>query len=209
MPASLEAKTEIPVHHHVGGQMHTSTKWLIAEIVTISVVLIVLGFARFPLLLPYEWHKLLHIFGAVILLGNIIVSGVWMFLAEQNKERTTLHFAAKAVNWMDVLFTAPGALLLTLGNGLIMVPTWGGIGTSWLAVSLGLFILSGIIWLGLLLKYQERLIQLSSNPVGSASGEELPEAFFQVLHRWYFWGTVAIILPLIALVLMVVKPRFW
>lgn len=186
--------------------MHTSTKWLIAEIVVISVVLILLGFARYPLLLPYEWHKLLHIFGGVIFLGNIIVTGVWMFLAEQNKQRITLHFASKVVNWADVLFTAPGVLLI-LSNGLIMTSRWGGIDTSWVAVALGLFTLSGIVWVGFLLRYQNLLIHLSSNPV--ASGQQLPKEFFQVLHQWYFWGIVATILPLVSLMLMVVKPRFW
>ena len=186
--------------------MHSSTKWLIAEIAIVSVALVLLGFAGYLLLLPYEWIKLLHIFGAVIFLGNIIVTGVWMFLAEQNKEAATLHFASKVVNWADVLFTAPGVLLL-FASGLIMMPRWGGIGTSWIAVALGLFILSGTVWVGLLLRYQDRLIQLSSNP--RASGEQLPEAFFQTLHRWYFWGIVATILPLISFVLMVVKPTFW
>jgi uncharacterized membrane protein len=186
--------------------MHSSTKWLIVEISIISVVLALLGLTGYPLLLPYEWHKLLHIFGAVIFLGNIIVTGVWMVLAEQNKERMTLHFASKVVNWADVLFTAPGVLLV-LANGLIMATRWGGIGTSWIAVALGSFILSGIVWVLFLLKYQNRLIQLSSNPV--VSGEQLPEMFFQVLHRWYFWGIVATILPLISLILMVVKPGFW
>ncbi len=188
--------------------MHTSTKWLVAELVIIGVLLVLLGFAHFPLLLPYKWHQLLHVFGAVILLGNVIVSGVWMLLAERNKDRNTLHFAAKVVNWMDVPFTAPGVLLV-LANGLIMMPQWGGIGTSWIAVSLGLFVISGGIWIRLLLRYQERLIQLSSDSLGSGSAGELPRVFFQVLHRWYLWGTVATVLPLVALVLMVFKPRFW
>jgi uncharacterized membrane protein len=186
--------------------MHSSTKWLIAEIAIISGALVLLGFTGYSLLLPYEWVRLLHIFGAVIFLGNIIVTGVWMFLAEQTKEAATLQFASKVVNWADVLFTAPGVLLL-FATGLVMMPHWGGIGTSWIAVALGLFMLAGIVWVGLLLRYQDRLIQLSSNPI--PSGEQLPEAFFQALHRWYFWGIVATILPLISFVLMVVKPRFW
>lgn len=188
--------------------MHTSTQWLIAEIAVIIAVLTLLGFAGYPSLLPYEWHKLLHIFGAVIFLGNIIVTGVWMALAEQNKDKPTLHFASRVVNWADVFFTAPGVLLI-LANGLIMATNaWGGLlSTSWVTVALGLFTLSGIVWVGFLLRYQNQLIQLSSNAV--ASGEQLPDAFFQVLHRWYFWGIAATILPLISLILMVVKPRFW
>lgn len=166
-----------------------------------------LSIAGNPMLLPYTWHKLLHILGAIIFLGNIIITGTWMALAERNKDKATLHFSSKVVNWADVLFTAPGVLLV-LANGLIMASNaWGGLlATSWVALSLGLFLLSGIIWVGFLLRYQDRMIQLSSNP--AASGEELPAVFFEVLHRWYFWGIIATILPLASLVLMVVKPGF-
>ncbi len=188
--------------------MHSSMKWLIGEVVIFGISFAILGMANYPLLLPYQWHKLLHIFGAVIFLGNIIITGIWMALAEQSKDKLILHFSSKVVNWADVFFTAPGVLLI-LANGLIMATnTWGGLmNTSWIALALGLFTLSGIVWVGFLLRYQHKMIQLSSNSV--VFGEELPEAFFKVLHRWYFWGMIATILPLISLILMVVKPRFW
>ena len=186
--------------------MHASTRWLIAEILFTVMLLALLGLAHFPLLFPYAWHKTLHIVGVVLFLGNIIVTGVWMYLAEQNKHTTTLQFATRVVNWADVFFTAPGILLI-LANGMIMATSWGGIGTSWIAISLGLFTLSGIVWAVLLIRYQDQLIRLSSSPGGS--GKELPEAFFHVLHRWFFWGIIATILPLGSIVLMVLKPRFW
>ena len=37
-------------------------------------------------LFPYQWHVFLHIAGAVVFLGNIIVTGVWMLLAERDEE---------------------------------------------------------------------------------------------------------------------------
>lgn len=188
--------------------MHTSTKVLLAEMLVASAALALLSMAGFPLLFPYRWHKLLHIFGAALFLGNILVTGVWMALAEQNGHPATLHFATQAVQWADVAFTAPGVLLI-LSNGLIMAANeWGGLwGSSWISVALGLFTLSGVVWVGFLLRYQDRMIHLSANP-GAPSGQ-LSETFFQVLHRWYFWGLVATILPLASLVLMVLKPRFW
>jgi uncharacterized membrane protein len=189
-------------------KIHTSTKWLIGEIVIISIVITVLNIAGYPLLLPYQWHKLLHIFGAIIFVGNIIVTAVWLFLAERSKDKTTLHFASKTVNWADVFFTAPGVLLI-LANGQILAnAAWGGLlSTSWVALGLGLFILSGIVWIGFLLRFQNRLIQLSAQPAGSA--EPLPDAFFHVLHAWYIGGIVATVLPLMSLILMVVKPELW
>jgi uncharacterized membrane protein len=187
--------------------MHTSTRWLIGELVLISIVITLLSIAGYPLLLPYQWHKLLHIFGAIIFVGNIIVTAVWLVLAEQNKDKRTLHFASKAVNWADVFFTAPGVLLI-LANGQILANAgWDGLRASWVAFALGLFILSGIVWLGFLVRFQNRLIQLSANP--AISEEPLPEAFFHVLHRWYIGGVVATVLPLSSLVLMVVKPTLW
>ena len=186
--------------------MHTSTKWLIGEIAITVFVLTLLGITNYAPLFPYAVHKVLHIFGAVIFLGNIIVTGVWMFLAERAQEVATLRFASKVVNWADVLFTAPGVLLL-LANGLILATTWGGIlGVSWITVALVLFTLSGVVWAGFLIPDQNRLIRLSAN---AQAGETLPKEYFQALHRWYFWGIVATVLPLISLGFMVIKPKFW
>ena len=187
--------------------MHISSKWLLAEIVGIGAVIVLLNIAGHPQLLPYQWHKLLHIVGATLFLGNTVVTAVWMALAAQTNNTATLHFAVKAVNWADVFFTAPGILLL-LANGQIMATAaWGGMGASWLVVALGLFALSGILWSAFLLRFQHRLIQLSAQP--SESGAPLPAAFFHTLHAWYVAGTVALISPLVSLVLMVVKPKFW
>ena len=187
--------------------MHTSTRWLLGEIAFIGVAITLLNIAGHPQFLPYEWHKLLHIAGAVLFLGNIIVTAVWMVLAEQTRNTATLHFAAKAVNWADVFFTAPGILLL-LTNGQIMAnAAWGGLSPSWIVLALGLFVLSGIVWAGFLLRYQHRLIQLSAQP--ASSDEPLPPAFFRVLHAWYIAGAIATVSPLVSLVLMVTKPELW
>jgi len=202
----MVAREETVLLYHKWVEMHASTKWLIGEIAITVVVLTLLGITNYAPLFPYNVHKVLHIFGAVIFLGNIIVTGVWMFLAERAQEAVTLRFASKVVNWADVLFTAPGILLL-LANGLILATTWGGIlGVSWITVALALFASSGVVWAVFLIPDQNRLIRLSAN---AQAGETLPKQFFQVLHRWYFWGGVATVLPLISLGLMVIKPRFW
>jgi len=187
--------------------MHTSSKWLLGEIVLIGVAITLFNIAGQPQFLPYEWHKLLHIAGAILFLGNIIVTAVWMVLAEQTRNPATLHFAAKAVNWADVFFTAP-AILLLLVNGQIMAnAAWNGLSASWIVAALGLFVLSGVIWAGFLLRFQHRLIQLSAQP--AQPDTPLPAAFYGVLHRWYIAGIIATISPLVSLVLMVVKPELW
>ena len=145
--------------------------------------------------------------GAALFVGNIIVTAVWMVLAEQSQNKSTLHFASKVVTWADVFFTAPG-ILLTLANGQIMATVaWGGMRESWVALAFGLFVLSGIVWVAFLLRFQNRLIQLSTGP--AISQELMPKSFFQILHYWYVAGGVATLLPLISMVLMVVKPNLW
>ncbi len=187
--------------------MHTSTKWLLGEIAIIGVIITLLNITGHPQFLPYQWHKLLHIAGAILFLGNIIVTAVWLVLAEQTRNQATLHFAAKAVNWADVFFTAPGVLLI-LANGQILARVaWGGFSASWIVLALGLFIVSGIVWIGFLVRLQHRLIQLSAQ--SASSGAPLPDAFFRVLHFWYIAGIIATILPLLSLLLMVLKPEVW
>lgn len=185
--------------------MHKSTKWLIWEIGAVLLIVVILGFLHHPLLFSYQWHKLLHILGAILLVGNIVITGVWMFMAERTNNSDVLRFAARMVNWADVFFTVPGIFLL-ITNGDILSEQWGGVfRVSWIVVSLVLFLFSGIVWLGLLLRYQNSLIKLSES---THSKKDSPE-FFIVLHKWYFWGAIATVLPLISLVLMFMKPKVW
>ena len=160
-------------------------------------------------LFPYQWHVFLHIAGAVVFLGNIIVTGVWMLLAERTRSIPVIHFSAKAVIRADFLFTLPGVLLLVM-NGLVMVVArWGGWDAfhqvSWITIALALFIASGVIWLGVLIPVQHRMA-VFSDP--SDYPDAPPSQFFSAIHRWYFWGGLAIALPLCSLYLMVHKPGF-
>lgn len=192
--------------------MHRSTKWLIAIIAIIFLMPLVAFLIpevkpRDEAIIPHDIYKSLHVLGAVLFLGNIIITGVWMFLAEKSKSVTNLQFAARAVNWMDVFFTAPGAALILL-TGIVQASHHGGLYTqSWITAGLILFSLSGIVWLLSLIPDQHRLIKLSEDD--AIKGGKLPKKFFEILHRWYFWGIIAIILPLFTLLLMVFKPKLW
>ena len=158
-------------------------------------------------LFPYRWHTFLHIAGAVVFLGNIIVTAAWMFMAERTHSANVIHFSAKAVIRADLLFTLPGVLLVLL-NGLVMVfDRWGGWSAlhqlSWISVALALFTASGVIWVGILIPVQHRMA-VFSNPADYPNS--LPPQFSSALRRWYFWGAIAIALPICSLYLMVNKP---
>ncbi len=185
--------------------MHKSTKWLIGEVCVVILIVVALAILHHPLLFSYPWHKLLHVLGAIFLVGNIVITGVWMFMAERTNNPDVMRFAARMVNWADVFFTVPGIFLL-ITNGDILSEQWGGVShVSWIAASLVLFACSGVVWMGLLLRYQNSLIRLS----GSMRDKKDSPEFFNFLHRWYFWGAIATVLPFISLVLMFLKPKVW
>jgi uncharacterized membrane protein len=172
----------------------------------LNVLVIIVSLLSLPF--PFytrEWHKFVHIVGAVLFIGNIIVTAAWMILAERSKKPSIIHFAARAVNQADHFFTVPGVLLIFI-NGLVLAPAFGNgsiLGASWVVAALLLLILSGAVWVGFLLRYQYQLVDLS------ASGELLPEEFASVFRKWAIWGVVATVLPIISLILMVFKPTLW
>lgn len=182
-------------------RLHLSTKILTSEIIFLVLAANLLGIMHYPRLVPLNVNLFLHILGAVLFIGNIIVTGVWMYLAERSKDRAVITFAAKAVNWMDVFFTGPGVILLLL-NGLEMAPYCDqchqGFATKWIQVGLGLFIVSGILWVALII-YQNALVRgLTENN----------DQFYKTLHKWYVIGVADTIIPLIILAVMIIKPAF-
>jgi uncharacterized membrane protein len=168
------------------------------------IVLVVLFSLPFPIY-ARQWHRLLHIVGAVLLIGNLVVTAVWMVLTVRTGQRAIAHFGAKAVIYADLYFTIPGVILLLI-NGLVLAPAHGAgnvLGASWVVAGLALLIASGVIWAGFLVRYQNRLVQLS------ASGDKLSADFMRVFMMWGIWGGVATVLPILSLLLMVFKPTLW
>ncbi|NOT78485.1 MAG: DUF2269 domain-containing protein [Bacteriovoracaceae bacterium] len=184
--------------------MHKSTKFLIFEniiIIFIGLLFIPISMGHnIPLPLPYLWHKWLHILGVLIFLGNIIITGIWMFAIEKSKNENFIKFAVIFVNWADVIFTGPGIILLFV-NGILLSQSFGGLKTEhWIQVAVGLFILSGLIWNIFLIPIQNKLAIIAEDQ------SPLNSDFFHYLKKWYLWGVIATVIPLLTMVLMVVKP---
>jgi uncharacterized membrane protein len=170
----------------------------------ILIVLTVLVSLPFPFY-TRQWHLLMHILGAVLFIGNIVITAVWIILAVRTGQPAVAHFAAKAVTQADLLFTIPGVLLIFL-NGLVLAPVYGDgnfLAVSWVVAALILLILSGVVWAGFLLRYQSQLVELS------ASADQLSSEFMIAFRNWGIWGGVATVLPLTSLILMVFKPTLW
>lgn len=149
----------------------------------------------------------LHVFGAIIFMGNIIVTAMWMASAKRTHDAAVLHFASKAVIRADWIFVVPGIVLI-LVPGVLAIGPWGGFGrASWADLALALFVLTGIVWGVFLIPAQKRMLQLSREAVELKMA--LSDRFYSALRNWMIWGGVATLLPMIALVLMVFKPFLW
>lgn len=145
--------------------------------------------------------KSLHILGACLFLGNIIVSAVWKVLADRTGNYSVVYFATRLVNVTDTVFTALGATLL-LVTGHILVESFGGIlANAWVLWSYILFGASGAVWLTVLLPIQFKQMRLLHN----SATKEIPAQYHRLARLWSIAGTFATLLPLPAIYLMVSK----
>ena len=106
----------------------------------------------------YLWLKTLHILGAILFLGNIIVTGWWKVMADRTRNPVVVAFAQRQVTLTDYVFTAGGAALLFaagIANAVIHGMDYKSI--RWLAWGYWLFIASGVLWVTILIPVQIRL----------------------------------------------------
>jgi len=147
----------------------------------------------------YMWNLMMHIFGAILFMGNIVVSAVWFSLAKRSRVADAIRFAARGVTVTDVFFTAPGAILLLL-NGGIIGKSWFKAGEIWIMVSVTMFIVTGILWLAVLVPVQKRMLRV-------AESDPLSDEMGSLMSKWFRFGGVATMLSLAILILMVWKPQ--
>jgi len=153
----------------------------------------------------YEVMKTLHVLGAVLFLGNILVTFVWKVRADLTGEARVVAFAQRLVTITDAAFTGIGAVLL-LGSGLHLISYHGGhagFKMLWLGGGFALFVLSGVIWAAGMIPVQVRQARIAR---GLAANDPIPEEYRRLSGRWYVLGAIATVLPVAALILMVAKP---
>jgi uncharacterized membrane protein len=155
-------------------------------------------------LLSYTIFKVVHMLGIVIFLGNIIVTGVWKAFADRTRNAAVIAFAQRLVTLTDWAFTLGGAILILAGGyGMASVDGYDLRSTFWLVWAQAAFLASGVIWVAILIPVQIRQERLAH---GFANGGVIPELYWRLNRRWYFWGVLATVIPLTNLYVMVAKP---
>lgn len=146
----------------------------------------------------YLIWKLIHIAGVVLFLGNITVGVFWKAYADRSRNAAIMASTMDGIIAADRVFTFPGIILLLIGG--FGAAFAGGIpilATGWLLWGIVAFILAGLAY-GPLSRTQRR-ISIAAHGGNFQEYEELSKG-------WVFWGTLALIFPIIAFVLMILKP---
>jgi uncharacterized membrane protein len=105
--------------------------------------------------------RTLHIAGAVLLLGNVTVTGFWALYLYRARGAVPFRPVARAILWTDLVFTAGGGALLTI-SGILLVRLRGYpvLETPWLLKGIVALAVATLAWILVLLPDQWRLERL-------------------------------------------------
>jgi uncharacterized membrane protein len=148
----------------------------------------------------YAVLKVVHVFAAVIFLGNISVGVLWKTIADLTKDQKIIAHTIKGIILADRIFTIPAViLLLVAGIATALAGHYSIFGTGWILWPLILFVVTGIVF-GPTARVQRAMLAI-------AEGASMDwSAYQQASARWNVGGTIALVLPLIAMVIMIAKP---
>jgi uncharacterized membrane protein len=158
----------------------------------------------------YLCLKALHVIGVVLFLGNIITAIFWKAHGDKlgdklgggGDPRARVQ-ALDGIIRADKLFTSPGVLIiLVTGVALVLVGHLSFL-APWVLGSLALFGVAGGVFGARVKPLQKKLL---ANARAGLAGQWNESEYRELSKRWRFWGWVATIAPLLALILMVLKP---
>jgi len=150
----------------------------------------------------YLYLKLLHILFVIIFVGNITVGVFWKYFAQGTKDPEKIAFTFKGIIKADRIFTMPGVIGLTIfGIGGALHGGLSILGTGWILWSIILFVISGTAFMAKLVPLQRQIATFASDK-NNFNWEE----YNRLAKKWDLWGLIALITPLIAVALMVLKP---
>lgn len=151
----------------------------------------------------YLWLKVVHIFGVVIFLGNIIVTGWWKNMADRTKNPQIIAYAQRQVTLTDFIFTGGGVLILLVAGMTNVYLHDMSYATKWLAHGMTIFLVSGVIWAAVLIPVQAKQAKMARD---FAVSGVIPDRYWKLCTTWNIFGLLATLIPLVNIYYMVFKP---
>ena len=154
--------------------------------------------------MAYDILKMLHVLGVIVLIGNVTVSSFWKVFADRSGDPRIIAHAQRLVTTTDWFFTLSGiALLIGGGFGAAYVAGIPAFGPAWLVIPEGLFLVSGLIWLLVLVPIQVRQARQARS---FAEAAPIPAAYRRDNRLWLLWGVAATVPLIAAIYIMIAKP---
>jgi uncharacterized membrane protein len=154
--------------------------------------------------MSYLFWKLFHIASVVIFLGNISTGLFWAAHANKSGDLNQIAATFDGIIRSDRWFTVPGVVgILASGIVAAIAAKLSILGTGWILWPAILFSISGVtfgMWVGPL---QRQILTFAK----SADASDQSWTTYRKLYvRWELWGLVALLTPVAAMIIMVLKP---
>lgn len=150
----------------------------------------------------YLLVKWLHILSSVIIVGTGFGTAFYLYFCNRSGNVEAIAEVSRLVVRADTWFTTPAVIFQPLsGFWLVWQGGWDPL-SGWIAVSLGLFVLTGVCWLPVLW-LQLRLRDMARD--AQAHGWPLPAAYWRFARYWERLGYPAFAMMIMVFLLMVGK----
>lgn len=151
----------------------------------------------------YFIFKYLHVLGAIVILGAGAGTACFMLMAHRSGDAAYIARTAGMVVAADILFTLIAAFAQPL-TGLVLMSLTTTVPTEWwLAWSLLLYFVAGLLWIPVV------FMQIEMRNLARAAakgGEALPLRYFILFRRWLWFGIPGFGCMMAILWLMMAKP---
>lgn len=106
--------------------------------------------------------RMLHVTGAILLIGNVTVTGFWATHLYRARDLVPFRAVARGIMWADIVFTLAGGVLLTV-SGILLASRLQlrVLETPWLLKGIVALGLATLVWLVVLLPCQLRLERIA------------------------------------------------
>ena len=145
----------------------------------------------------YQLWKTLHVTSAVLIVGNVTVTGVWAWFLYRQRREVGFRAIARGIMLTDIIFTLVGGAGLTI-TGLLMVRAQqlSIMDTPWLRRGVLTLAISTVVWVVSLLPDQLRMERLDQSD---------DRGMRRLFTRWSVLGWASTVLLFVGLWSMVMK----
>ena len=155
--------------------------------------------------MTYLLLKYLHVIGAIVLLGTGTGIAFFMLMAHRTGDAHHIAQTAEAVVVADAVFTAVAVLAQPVTGVLLARELSLPLTESWIAVSLGFYVVAGLFWLPVVW-IQRRMRDLARQAANE--GKALPDQYFRLFRVWFAFGFPGFGAVAAIVWLMIAKPSF-